>query len=79
MSFVNRYQDKLAIVFKDKRLTYRQCRDSISVLVFILIGLGVRKGDGAATATWNSMRDVLIVFCFCSHWGKFHAAECSGV
>jgi len=51
---VNRYPDKLALVFKQNRWTYRQLDERVRRLSAAMVGLGVRKGDRVSTAMWNS-------------------------
>lgn len=51
---VNRYPDKLALVFKENRWTYRHIHERVGRLSSALQNLGIRKGDRVSTAMWNS-------------------------
>jgi long-chain acyl-CoA synthetase len=51
-----RYQpDKLALVFEDNRLTYREYNQNINRLANTLLDMGIRKGDKVATLLPNCM------------------------
>ena len=45
--------DKLALVFEDQRLTYRQYNAEVNRLAHALMGLGIKKGDKVATLLPN--------------------------
>ena len=47
------FPGKLAIVFKDKRLTYQQLKERVQQLSAGLVGQGVKKGDRVAVLMWN--------------------------
>ncbi len=49
----HRYPDKLALVFKNRRRTYREYRERVLKLASAFLSLGVRKGDRLATVMWN--------------------------
>lgn len=47
------FPEKLAIIFKYKRLTYRQLRERVQRLSAGFIHLGVQKGDRVSVLMWN--------------------------
>ena len=47
------FPGKLAIIFKDKRLTYQQLKERVQRLSAGLISQGVKKGDRVAVLMWN--------------------------
>jgi len=48
-----KYPDKVAIVFEDKRFTFRELNDRVNSLTQALMGLGVTKGDRIAIVADN--------------------------
>src|SRR3990172_10402479 len=48
-----RYPDKEAVIFGDRRLTYRQFDERINRLAHALMGLGVRREDKVAILLFN--------------------------
>lgn len=48
------YPEKLAIIFKDRRITYRQLHDRVQRLAAGFIRLSIKKGDRVAVLMWNS-------------------------
>jgi len=52
---VSKYPDKEALVFKDKRVTYKQAQDQVNGLAKGLLSLGVKRGDKVAVFLTNSM------------------------
>ena len=57
-----RDEDKLAIVFKDKRFTYQQFNDRVNQLSHSFLDLGVRKGDRVTALLYNSNEMLEILF-----------------
>ena len=49
-----RYRDKVAIVFKNKRITYKQLNERVNRLANALIATGLRKGIKVALVFNNS-------------------------
>ena len=49
----DRCPDKVALISRDNRWTYRQFRERIQKLSSALIRLGIKKGDHVSTVTWN--------------------------
>ena len=49
----DRKANKMAIVYKDKRFTYRQLNDRVNRLAHSLVDLGVRKGDRVNALLFN--------------------------
>ena len=49
----DRHANKTAIVYKDKRFTYRQLNDRVNRLAHSLVELGVRKGDRVNALLFN--------------------------
>ncbi|KAA0965204.1 long-chain fatty acid--CoA ligase [Sporosarcina sp. ANT_H38] len=49
----DRQANKTAIVYKDKRFTYRQLNDRVNRLAHSLVDLGVRKGDRVNALLFN--------------------------
>lgn len=47
--------DKLALVFEDRRLTYREYNRNVNRLANALLGMGIKKGDKIATLLPNCM------------------------
>jgi acyl-CoA synthetase (AMP-forming)/AMP-acid ligase II len=48
-----RYSDQEAVIFKDKRYTYRQLNDRVNRLANGLMDMGLKKGDKAAIVLHN--------------------------
>jgi long-chain acyl-CoA synthetase len=46
--------DRLAVIFQEKRLTYRELNQSVNRLAHVFLDLGIRKGDKVATILPNS-------------------------
>lgn len=67
-----RYPDRLALVFKDHRLTYGQYRERVLRLALALLDLGVKKGDRVATAMWNCS-EMLEIYLASAHIGAIFA------
>ncbi|HHO56159.1 MAG TPA: AMP-dependent synthetase, partial [Trueperaceae bacterium] len=56
ISFHARYRpDKLAVVFKDTRLSYKEFNDSCNRLANALQAAGIKKGDKVASFLPNSL------------------------
>lgn len=49
----DRKANKMAIVYKDKRFTYRQLNDRVNRLAHSLVDLGIRKGDRVNALLFN--------------------------
>lgn len=47
------YPDKNALVFYDRRITYRQLKNRVQRLSSGLTNLGIKKGDRVSTLMWN--------------------------
>ena len=60
-----KYPDKTAVIFLDRKITYRDMDDMINRYAALLIDLGVKKGDVVATMLPN---------CF-QHWIAFFGAN----
>jgi long-chain acyl-CoA synthetase len=60
---VKRYPDDTAIIFLDKKITYRDLDTAIGRYAALLKDLGIKKGDVVATMLPNSMQ----------HWVAFYA------
>ncbi|WP_347488817.1 long-chain fatty acid--CoA ligase [Desulfoscipio sp. XC116] len=54
-----RHPDKEALIYEEKRYSYRQLNESVNCLANALAGLGVRKGDKVALMMQNSDRYVI--------------------
>ncbi|MEG1758406.1 MAG: class I adenylate-forming enzyme family protein, partial [Oscillospiraceae bacterium] len=54
------FPERLAVVHKDKKLTYRQLDRASSRLANSLCGLGVKKGDRVAFLLPNSLETVIV-------------------
>ena len=54
----DRFPDRLAVVYKDRRYTYREFNSRVNRLANALIGLGVKKGDCIGIFAHNSDRCV---------------------
>ena len=52
---VAKYPDKEALVFKDKRVTYKQAQDQANGLAKGLLNIGVKKGDKVAIFMTNNL------------------------
>jgi len=48
-----RYPDKMAVVCRDKRWTYRQLQERVRRLSSAFLHLGVKKGDRVGAVMWN--------------------------
>ncbi len=55
------YPDKLAVVFEDHRLTFREFNARVNRLANALLGMGIGKGDKVATILSNSL-EVLEIY-----------------
>ncbi len=60
-----RLPDKTALVFNDKRFTYREFNARVNRLSNALLGLGLKKGDTLTTFTQNCYQQVIALWaCF---------------
>ncbi len=50
----NRYPEKAAVVYRDRRLTYRELNERVNRLAHHLMDLGVEKGDRVGFMFYNS-------------------------
>lgn len=57
-----RFPEKLAVVYKDKRLTYAEFNKRVNRLAFSLINNGIRKGDRVNTLLYNSNEQLETMF-----------------
>jgi acyl-CoA synthetase (AMP-forming)/AMP-acid ligase II len=57
-----RYSDKVAIVFKNKRITYKQLNERVNRLANALMAIGLRKGMKVALVSNNSNEFVESVY-----------------
>ena len=60
---VKKYPDDTAVIFLDKKITYRDLNTAIGRYAALLKDLGIKKGDVVATMLPNSMQ----------HWVAFYA------
>ncbi len=57
-----RYPEKTAIVFRDKRFTYRELNEPVNRFAHHLVDPGVQKGDRVGIMFYNSNQFVEIYF-----------------
>ena len=62
LSSVRKYPDKTAIVFEDRRFTYREFNDRVNRAANALLALGLQKGDRVALlmGNCNEMAEMLM-------------------
>ena len=61
---VEKYPEETAVIFLDKKITYREMDSMINKYASLLLDLGVKKGDVIATMLPNSLQ----------HWIAFFGA-----
>jgi acyl-CoA synthetase (AMP-forming)/AMP-acid ligase II len=78
------YPERLAIVYGDYELTYRQANERINKLANVLLGLGIKKGENVAILLHNCPEFIETLFaCFKVGIGtvpinfRLHPKECS--
>lgn len=60
--YAKEFPDKEAIIFEDRRITYRQLDDRINALAKGLLDLGLKKGDVVAILLINSVEFLELTF-----------------
>ena len=59
---VEKFPDKEAIVYEDRRITYRELNDRVNGLAKGLLDLGIGKGDIVAILLYNCSEYIEITF-----------------